>query len=262
MHCAGCVNSIQKYVSDLKGVSKCEVNLAAEKAILEFDPSLVNLPTIEKAIEEAGYKVVYEKLTLKIGGITDSSDADRLENKIMTTEGVKYASVNYGNGHVLVEYISFVPFAGSDLAAYILFGCASVVQFVTGSRFYAGAYRISKMKSANMDTLVVTGTTAAYIFSVYNTFPTISWHNIYYDAAAVVITFIILGKYLENKTKGKASSIIKKMLELQPKMTRIRKDGNETEVSIELIKTGDIIVVRPGEKIPVDSIVLEGSSVS
>ena len=104
MHCAGCVNSIQKYVSDLKGVSKCEVNLAAEKAILEFDPSLVNLPTIEKAIEEAGYKVVYEKLTLKIGGITDSSDADRLENKIMTTEGVKYASVNYGNGQVLVEY--------------------------------------------------------------------------------------------------------------------------------------------------------------
>ena len=320
MHCAGCVNSIQKYVSDLKGVSKCEVNLAAEKAILEFDPSLVNLPTIEKAIEEAGYKVVYEKLTLKIGGITDSSDADRLENKIMTTEGVKYASVNYGNGQVLVEYnqallslvdirqivnksgyqilsedlsasaeeveakkikklfivglvftipvivfgypeyISFVPFAGSDLAAYILFGCASVVQFVTGSRFYAGAYRISKMKSANMDTLVVTGTTAAYIFSVYNTFPTISWHNIYYDAAAVVITFIILGKYLENKTKGKASSIIKKMLELQPKMARIRKDGNEIEISIELIKTGDIIVVRPGEKIPVDSIVLEGSS--
>ena len=204
MHCAGCVNSIQKYVSDLKGVSKCEVNLAAEKAILEFDPSLVNLPTIEKAIEEAGYKVVYEKLTLKIGGITDSSDAGRLENKLRTTEGVKYASVNFGNGQVLVEYnqallsladirqivnksgyqilsedlsasaeeveakklkklfivglvftipvivfgypeyISFVPFAGSDVAAYILFGCASVVQFVTGSRFYVGAYRISK----------------------------------------------------------------------------------------------------------------------
>jgi len=320
MHCAGCVTSIQKYVTELNGVKKCEVNLAAEKAVLEFDPSSVDLVTIEKAIEEAGYKVVYEKLTMKVSGINDSSDADRLENRLKETEGVKYASVNYGNGQVLVEYnqallslsdirqilnksgyqilsedlsasaeeveakklkklffigviftvpvmifgypeyISTVPLAGSSTAAYIIFACASVVQFVTGSRFYVGAYRIAKMRSANMDTLVITGTTAAYLFSVFNTFPTPTWHNIYYDAAAVVITFIILGKYLENKTKGKASSIIRKMLELQPKTARIKKGGEEIEVSIELIKPGDLIVVRPGEKIPVDSIVVEGHS--
>jgi Cu+-exporting ATPase len=320
MHCAGCVNSIQKYVTELNGVKKCEVNLAAEKAVLEFDPSSVDLVTIEKAIEEAGYKVVYEKLMMKVSGINDSSDADRLENRLKETEGVKYASVNYGNGQVIVEYnqallslsdirqilnksdyqilsedlsasaeeveakklkklffigviftipvmifgypeyLSFIPLAGSSIAAFIIFACASVVQFVTGSRFYVGAYRIAKMRSANMDTLVVTGTTAAYLFSVFNTFPTPTWHNIYYDAAAVVITFIILGKYLENKTKGKASSIIRKMLELQPKTARIKKNGEETEVSIELIKPGDLIVVRPGEKIPVDSIVVEGHS--
>ncbi|MGH9934488.1 MAG: copper ion binding protein, partial [Nitrososphaerales archaeon] len=266
MHCAGCVTAIQNYVSDLQGVKKCEVNLGAEKAVLEFDPSLVDLATIEKAIEEVGYKVVYEKLTLKVGGITDSSDADKLENRLRNLEGVRYASVNYGNGQILVEYnpallslsdlrqilnksgyeilsedlsasaeeveakklrklfiigviftmpvvlfgypefLSFVPLAGSVAAAYIIFVSATIVQFVTGSRFYIGAYRIAKMKSANMDTLVVTGTTAAYLFSVFNTFPTPLWHNIYYDAAAVVITFIILGKYLENKTKGKASS--------------------------------------------------------
>ena len=320
MHCAGCVNSIQKYVSELNGVKKCEVNLAAEKAVLEFDPSSVNLITIEKAIEEAGYKVVYEKLTMKIGGMTDSSDADRLEKRLRELEGVRYASANYGNGQVLVEYnqallslsdirqvlnksgyqilsedlsasaeeveakklkklftigiiftipvmifgypeyLSFIPLAGSATAAYIIFVSATVVQFVTGSRFYVGAYRIAKMKSANMDTLVITGTTAAYLFSVFNTFPTPIWHNIYYDAAAVVITFIVLGKYLENKTKGKASSIIRKMLELQPKTARIKKDGEEIEVPIELIKPGDFIIVRPGEKIPVDSIVLEGYS--
>jgi len=320
MHCAGCVNSIQKYVSDLKGIKKCEVNLATEKAVLEFDPSSVNLTTIEKAIEEAGYKVLYEKLTVKVGGITDSSDADRLEKRLRELEGVKYASVNYGNGQVLVEYnqallslsdirqvlnktgyqilsedlsasaeeieakklkkmffiglvftipvmifgypeyIPFVAFAGTTTAAYIVFACASIVQFVTGSRFYVGAYRIAKMKSANMDTLVITGTTAAYLFSAFNTFPTPVWHNIYYDAAAVVVTFIILGKYLENKTKGRASSIIRKMLELQPKTARIKKDGEELEVPIELIKAGDVIIVRPGEKIPVDSIVLEGYS--
>lgn len=91
MHCAGCVNSIQKYVSDLKGVLKCEVSLASEKATLEFDPSSVDIITIERAIQEAGYKVVYEKLTLKISGITDSSDADSLEKRLKEIEGVKDA---------------------------------------------------------------------------------------------------------------------------------------------------------------------------
>lgn len=320
MHCAGCVNSIQNYVSELKGVKKCEVNLAAEKAVLEFDPSSVSLSAIEKAIEEIGYKVVYEKLTIKVGGITDSGDAGRLEKRLRELEGVKFASVSFGNSQVLVEYnqallslsdirqtvnrsgyqilsedlsasaeevearklkklfliglaftipvmifgypeyMSFVPFAGTAIAAYLVFACATVVQFVTGSRFYIGAYRIAKMKSANMDTLVVTGTTAAYLFSVFNTFPTPMWHNIYYDAASVVITFIILGKYLENKTKGKASSIIRKMLELQPKTARIKKDGAEIETPIELLRPGDVVIVRPGEKIPVDSIVLDGHS--
>ncbi|MFY9300277.1 MAG: heavy metal translocating P-type ATPase [Candidatus Nitrosotenuis sp.] len=320
MHCAGCVNSIQNFVSDLNGVKKCEVNLASEKAVIEFDPESVDLVAIEKAVEEAGYKVVYEKLTLKVSGITDSSDADNLEKHLKEMEGVKYASVNYGNSQVLIEYnqallslsdirqfinksgyqilsedfsasaeqieakklkklfaigvaftipivllgypeyMPFVPLAGTNLAAYILFACASVVQFVTGSRFYVGAYRIAKMKSANMDTLVVIGTTTAYLFSVANTFPEPAWHNIYYDAAAVVVTFIILGKYLENKTKGKASSAIKKMLELQPKTARIKKDGQEVEVPIEQIKVDDLIIVRPGEKIPVDSVVVEGHS--
>ncbi|TLX69742.1 MAG: heavy metal translocating P-type ATPase, partial [Thaumarchaeota archaeon] len=111
-----------------------------------------------------------------------------------------------------------------------------------------------------MDTLVVLGTTTAYIFSVFNTFPVPYWHGMYYDAA-VVITFIILGKYLELKTKGKTSSIIRKMLELQPKTARIRKEnGEETEIAIELIQPGDILVVRPGEKIPVDSSVILGTS--
>jgi Cu+-exporting ATPase len=320
MHCAGCVNSIQNFVMGIDGIKKCEVNLALEKAVLEFDSKSVSMQKIEKAIEDAGYKVVYEKLTLKISGITDSSDADSLERRIKEIDGVRDASVNYGNSQALVEYnsalvslsdirqflnksgyqilsedlsasaeqveakklkklfaigmaftipimilgypeyLSFVPLAGTNVAAYAVFACASVVQFVTGSRFYVGAYRIAKMKSANMDTLVVIGTTAAYLFSAYNTFPTPTWHNIYYDAGAVVVTFIILGKYLENKTKGKASSAIKKMLELQPKTARIKKDGQEVEVPIELIQQGDIIIVRPGEKIPVDSIVIEGHS--
>jgi len=320
MHCAGCVNAIQNHVMEIDGVTKCEVNLAAEKATLEFDPSITNLAIIERAVEEIGYKVVYEKLTVKIGNMTDSSDANRIEKRLKELAGIKYVSASFGNGQVLVEYnstlvslsdlrqaitksgyqilsedlsasaeeveakklkklfflglaftipvlifvypdyLSFVPMAGTAIAAYVVLACSSIVQFVVGNRFYVGAYRIGKMRSANMDTLVVTGTTAAYLFSAVNTFPTPTWHNIYFDASSVVITFIILGKYLETKTKGKASSLVRKMLELQPKTTRIKKDGQELDVPIEVIKPGDIILVRPGEKIPVDSLVLEGSS--
>jgi len=320
MHCAGCVNAIQNHVMEIDGVTKCEVNLAAEKATLEFDPSITNLAIIERAVEEIGYKVVYEKLTVKIGNMTDSSDANRIEKRLKELAGIKYVSASFGNGQVLVEYnstlvslsdlrqaitksgyqilsedlsasaeeveakklkklfflglaftipvlifvypdyLSFVPMAGTAIAAYIVLACSSIVQFVVGNRFYVGAYRIGKMRSANMDTLVVIGTTAAYLFSAVNTFPTPTWHNIYFDASSVVITFIILGKYLETKTKGKSSSLVRKMLELQPKTTRIKKDGQELDVPIEVIKPGDIILVRPGEKIPVDSLVLEGSS--
>ena len=321
MHCAGCVSSIQKSVSDVPGVNKVEVNLATEKAILEFDQTKVKFDSIEKAIEEIGYKVVYEKLTLKLGGVSDSTDAERLEQKLHQLDGIKSASVNYGSSQVNIEYNSallslvdirrkitelgyeilsedlgvstqdiearklkhlfiigvvftipvmlfsypevfkFLPAAGTNIAAYAMFAFASVVQFVTGSRFYTGAFRIARMRSANMDTLVVLGTTTAYIFSAFNTFPVPNWHSMYYDAAAVVITFIILGKYMELKTKGKTSSIIRKMLELQPKTARIRKEnGEETEIAIELIQPGDILVVRPGEKIPVDSSVILGTS--
>ena len=321
MHCAGCVSSIQGFVKDLPGVTKIEVNLANEKAVLEYDPTKIKLDAVEKAIEEIGYSVVYEKLVLKVAGISDSADAEKLEANLKQMEGVKSASVNYGSSQVNVEYnpalisladvrkrigdfgyevlsetagasaqdieakklkllfligaiftvpvmlfsypeiFRFIPLAGTDISAYLAFGFASIVQFVTGSRFYSGAFRIAKMKSANMDTLVVLGTTTAYVFSAFNTFPTPTWQNIYYDAAAVVVTFIILGKYMELKTKGRTSSVIRKMLELQPRTARVKKEsGEEIEIPLELIQPGDIIVVRPGEKIAVDSNIILGSS--
>lgn len=320
MHCAGCVNSIQKHVANVDGVAKCEVNLASQKAELEFDPSVVSLQTIEKAIQSAGYRVVYERLTVKIAGITDSGDAQSLQSKLERLDGVRHASVNYGNSQGVIEYnqallslsdvrrfitkngyqvlsedlsesaeelearklkklfaisvtftipilifgypeyLRFVPLAGSDVAAYLMSACASVVQIVAGSRFYSGAFRIARLRSANMDTLVVTGTTAAYLFSLYNTFPNPSWDKIYYDASAVVITFIILGKYLENKTKGKTSSIIKKMLEMQPKTASLKTETGEEQIPIEQIKIGDLLTMRPGERIPVDGVVVEGHS--
>lgn len=320
MHCAGCVNSIQNRLLKLDGVKKCEVNLASEKAIIEFEPTLTSIPKIENAIKSTGYSVVYEKLKLKVSGITDASDASGLEKTLKGHEGIKHVLVNYGNGQILSEYNSalislsdirkilankgyeilsedlsasaeeieakktwklfvlgviftlpvvafshmgllpLIHIANTNLLAYIVFACATFVQFVTGSRFYVGAYRAAKIRSANMDTLIVIGTTAAYVFSVFNTFPMPMWMNIDYSAASVVITFILLGKYLENKTKGKSSSIIRKMLEIQPKTATVRKGKEETEMPVELIQHGDTIVIKPGEKIPVDSVVIEGNS--
>ena len=321
MHCAGCVSTIQKNVSRLPGVLNCEVNLGSEKAVMIYDSSKVDLEKLEKIIKEAGYRVIFEKLTLKITGLSDSSDSHRLEELLLQKDGIRYASVNFGTGKVLLEYnpalwsltdvrkfftnrgfeilsedlsesqeqieakktrnlfligLCFtipvallsefarnflgIPFAGTTEAAFISFACAAVVQVGLGWRFYVGAFKMAKMRSANMDTLIVLGTTSAFLFSVVNTFPTPIWENIHYGASVMVITFILLGKYLENKTKGKTSSIIRKMLELQPKTARLLKDGKETVVPIESIRKGDSILVKPGEKIPIDSIVLDGSS--
>ena len=321
MNCAGCVSVIQNHVSNIPGVEKCDVNLGAEKAVMEYNPSKVTLEILEKAINDAGYKVVYEKLKLKISGISDASDAQILENVLSKKEGIRFCSVNFGTGQIFVNYnpallslsdirkhvtesgfeilsedlsasveeiearkikrlfllgvifsipvillgelsrtfLSF-PFAGTVEGAFVSFSCASIVQFGIGWRFYVGAFKMAKMRSANMDTLIAMGTTTAYIFSAVNTFPVPLWENIHYMAAVMVITFILLGKYLENKTKGKASSLIRKILELQPKTARIKKGENEEEISIDLLQQGDLVIVKPGENIPVDSIVVEGSS--
>ena len=321
MTCAGCVNIIQNKLADTEGVEKCEVNLGSEKAVLEYDPQTTDIIKLEDAINETGYKVVYEKFTVILEGLTDASNAEQLEKKLQSVLGIKIASVNYGNaqatieynstllsladirrtledtgykiisedtassaeeieakktkrlfvmgiifsipiilfGHFGSQYLSF-PLSGTAESMYISFVCAVIVQLFVGRRFYVGAFKMAKMKSANMDTLIVLGTTTAFVFSVYHTFPVVVFEHIHYEATAMVITFILLGKYLESKTKGKASSTIKKLLELQPKVAIVLKDGVESEVPVELLQQGDVVLVKPGQKIPADSKVVEGTS--
>jgi Cu+-exporting ATPase len=309
MHCAGCVVAIQDYLSDIDGVKKCEVNLATNKAVIEYDPTKVDLKSIEDAIEEVGYKVVYEKLSLKIKDLTEI-DAKAIED-MLKHEGIRKVSVNHVNMQVYLEYnpmlISIVeirnklekhgykilsedisieediearrikrlliigmlltipvmlysykeylllPF--SDLSSYIMFGLATMVQVLLGSRFYLGAYRIARLKSANMDTLIALGTTAAYAYSVYNTFTN---GELYYDASTIILTLVLLGKYMENKMKGKASSSIRKLLELQAKNARVLKDESYEEIPIDLLSIGDLVLVKPGEKVPIDGVIIEG----
>jgi len=320
MHCAGCALTIEKNLKNLRGVEKAEVSFASEKATVVFDPKTVDLRKIEEAIEEAGYYVVYEKVTIQVSGLRDQIDANKLEETLRKVEGIRNVSVNYVNGQVFLEYnpalislsdikkiisdygldviheefalsveeieakklkrlailglilsipillyaypdaFRFLPLAGTSLAAYIIFVLTGIVQFGVGWRFYQGAFRAAKMKTANMDTLVSIGTTAAFLLSAWYTFPIPVWRNIYYDSSAIVISFVLLGKYLETKTKGKTSAVIKKLLEIRPKRARILKDGVEEEIPAELIQVGDIMVVRPGEKIATDGVVIEGHS--
>ncbi len=320
MHCANCALTIEKRLKKIKGVDNAEVSLASEKALVTFNPSLVPLEVLEKAIKEVGYEVVYESVILRVSGLSDAPDAKVVEERLSSLEGVKQVSADHVLGKVFIEYnpallsladlertleslgitvlseefsqafeekealrlkrlsilgmvatvpiilysqhklLSFLPLAGTAVSAYLLLVLASIVQFGVGYRFYQGAFRAAKMRTANMDTLVAMGTTAAYLLSIRYTFPYPNWKYIYYDSSAAVISFVLLGKYFEAKMKGKTSSVIKRLLELRPKRARVLKEGKEIEVPVDAIEVGDIIMVRPGERIPTDGLVVDGHS--
>ncbi len=314
MHCAGCVNSIQSYLSDIPGISKCDINLVSSSATVEYNDEKVSIKDIESAIEDVGYSIVYEHLILNVN-LRDSSEAIRLEDAISKIEGVKRVSADHTKAQVSIEYNASIirdrdiidtieaygynikdistpdeesrsikrvfllglilsilielysypeyirlPYSHTLESAYMLFVLASIVQIVLGYRFYIGAYRIARLKGANMDTLVAIGTTAAYLFSVYNTFPEPNWNNIYYDASSLVLTFVMLGIYIEHNGKRSADILLRRLFELQPSKVILLKDSREIEVSIDDVKVNDIIVVKPGSKVPVDGIVVAGNS--
>ena len=320
MHCANCALTIEKNISKLEGIEEANVSFASEKAMIVFDPRKVDIADIEKAVEEAGYKVAYEKISLRVAGLKDQTYANVLEKKLREIEGIKNVSVNYVTNQIRIEYNSalislsdikriiteygvdvisekfaltseevhakklkksvfiglglsiivvlynypelfgFLPLARTLYAGFILIVSAGIIQFYVGLPFYKGALNATRMKTATMDTLVSVGTTAAYVLSVWYTFPTPLWQYLYFDVSAVVISFVLVGKYLETKTKGKTSAVIKKLLEIQPKRATIIVDEEEKEVPIELIQVGDIMIVHPGEKIPTDGVIIEGHS--
>ena len=208
----------------------------------QYNSALLSPADIKRKIAGYGFAVVAETSERSAFDI----EATRLRNLFFVGVAFAIPTVIFSYPQVF----GFVRLAGTNVAAYIAFTGATTVQFATGGRFYTGAFRIARLGSANMDTLVVLGTMAAYVFSAYDTFPAPARHHIYYDASSLVITFILLGKYLELKTKGRKSAIIRKMLELQPKAVRVKKAiGTEVEAPVQLVQVGDIIIVRSGDRI-------------
>lgn len=244
--------SLEEALRKIEGVRNAFVNPASMKAIVEYNPALISPMEIKSALAKLGYGVIAEEL----GATQEQLESARLRAGFLTGLAFSLPVVLFS----YPELFPFVPLAASPQAAMITFLCASVVQFYVGRSFYVGAYNALRIRGANMDTLVALGTSAAFAYSVFSTFPYPRWHSIYYDASSVVITFVLLGKYLENRNRGKTSMVIKRLLSLQPKRATVRRNGSDEDVPIEAIREGDVIVVRPGEKVAVDGKVIEGSS--
>jgi len=243
---------LEEVLRKINGVKRVSVNYVNGQVFLEYNPALISLSDIKKAIIEFGLDVIQEEFELSVEEI----EARKLKRLAILGLSLSIPIALYS----YPDIFSFLPLAETNLIAYVVFILASIVQFAVGWRFYEGAIRAAKMKTTNMDTLVSIGTSAAYLLSSWFTFPTPVWRNIYYDSSVVVISFVLLGKYLESKTKGKTSAIIKKLLEVKPKMARVVRDGKVIEIPSDLIRVDDIMIVKPGEKIPTDGVVIDGHS--
>ncbi len=255
MTCAACAARIEKKLGSLGGVSHSGVNFAMERATVEYDPSAVSVEEMKAAVADLGYEAQQADTRF-------DEDREKLERQKETRRqtillvfsavlSVPLIMVMFGELFML----ALPPIINNKVFQFAL---ATPVQFIAGWQFYKGAYKNLRHGSANMDVLIALGTSAAYSYSVATTF-FIPGH-VYYETGAVIITLIILGKLLESIAKGRTSEAIKKLMGLQAKTARVARDGHEADIPIEDVQTGDIVIVRPGEKVPVDGIIREGFS--
>ncbi|VVB61399.1 putative copper-exporting P-type ATPase A [uncultured archaeon] len=249
-----CVGTVGDALNTLSGIISKEL-LVTEKATIKYDPKKVSEEDIKKVIKDAGYEPIEE------AGIDREKEAREREITSLKKKVAWGAILS-----VPIFILSFPEWFGLKIAMspalmLVLFLLATPVQFVIGKQFYKSAYIALKNKTANMDTLIAIGTTSAYLYSVVASLrPEVFGTSMYYDTAAIIITLILLGKYLEAIAKGKTSEAIKKLMGLRPKTARIIRDGKEIEIPIDDVKAGDILIIRPGEKIPVDGVVIDGHS--
>jgi Cu+-exporting ATPase len=236
MTCTACARTIERTLTNTPGVERAHVNFATNTATVEYDAGRAKVGDFIGAIEELGY------------GVPETAPAPDSE------------AVGYRRRLIVAAALTapVMALGMMHLAAWIQLALTLPVIFYSGAPFYAGAWSALRHRSANMNTLIALGTGAAFLYSVFET-----WrrsHEVYYEAAAAIITLILLGRMLEARARGKASEAIRRLMDLQPPTARVIRDGAETEVPLADVRVGDAIVVRPGERLPVDGTVLEGES--
>ena len=257
MSCAGCAANIQQALSERKGVIEARVNFAASDVIVEYNPTLVSDKDLQKTVQEAGYDLLLENETEpEQAEIFQREADDKLRRK---TIGALLLSLPV---FVIGMFFMHMPYGN-----WIMLGFTLPVLLVFGRDFFINAWRQLKHGHANMDTLVAVSTGVAFLFSLFNTLWPTYWTDrgleahIYYEAAAVIIALILLGRLLESRAKSNTSTAIRKLIGLQPKeVIRILEDGTEQVIPIKAVQPGDILLVKPGDKIPVDGSVTEGVS--
>lgn len=283
MHCASCSSVIEKTFKKVEGVHSAEVNYGTEKAKVSFDPAKTSPHDLSKHIEPLGYSLEVPETAMEMGmsesehaahlGLNQSKKEKLAEVADMRTKVLSaiplaiFAALVMG-WDILAEYniVPAMSYTLKEFFHHLLPIFATYILFVVGKPYLLGFYRFLRYGKANMDTLIGIGTVAAFLYSfavsafedVLKTFINVEYQ--YYDVTIVVITFIALGKYLEARSKIKTGDAIEKLLNLQAKTALVVRDGKEVEISVNDVKHGDLIIVKPGAKIPVDGVITEGSS--
>jgi Cu+-exporting ATPase len=255
MHCAACAANIERALTRTEGVSEASVNFATEEATVTFEDAQLGLEDIAAAVEAVGYGAI----------MPGSEDAERVERRREFTDLRRRLTFALGATVLILLLAHLHPFPPS-IEAWVLLALATPVQFWAGAQFYRGTWLAARAGFTDMNTLIAVGTSAAYGYSLIVTIApeflarAHAERHLYYDTAAMIITLILVGRMLEARAKGRASEAIRRLAGLQAGTARVLRDGDETEILLEQVAVGDVVSVRPGERIPVDGVVLEGAS--
>ena len=257
MSCAACSARIEKALNALPGVFSATVNLATERATVEFSGNELSFQQIQAKVKKLGYEAHDPAIA---GDVDREKQLREAEVRGQRRRFLLSATLSFPLLLGMILHMSGIlpELAHILMHPYVQLALATPVQFIAGWPFYRGAWAALRNGSANMDVLVALGTSAAYFFSIANLLT--GDPHLYFETSAILITLIILGKMLEAVAKGRTSEAIKALMGLQPKTARVVRDGAETDIPIEAVQVGDVIVVRPGEKVPVDGVIVEGDS--
>ena len=256
MMCATCVAHVEEALRSVPGVISASVNLASEKAMVEYVDG-TSVEELKRAVKDAGYELGSETETLEDVTTASRRETDRLRRRFIVSVVIS----------AIIMVIMYVPALMMHAATpYIMWALATPVQFWAGARFYRGMWGALKHRTTDMNTLIAVGTSAAYFYSVVAVlFPGIFQGipgriNLYFDTSAAIITLILLGRYLEARAKGQTSEAIKRLVGLQPKTATVIREGQEVQIPVDDVQVEDHILVRPGEKVPVDGKIVSGYS--
>ena len=263
MTCASCVRRVENALTKVPGVLSATVNLASERATVEFLPGQVAIADLRRAVDDVGYR-----LRELVDAERDvEAEARQREQRTLLAKllfaGVVGALLMLGAQHGRIPLLADIPVRWINVVSFLL---ATPVQFWAGWQFYVGTWKTAKHFTADMNTLIAVGTSAAYGYSIAATFGPGLFEaaaietSVYFETSALIVALILLGRWLEARAKSRTSAAIKRLMGLRAKTARIVRDGQEVDIPIEQVAPGDVVVVRPGEKIPVDGVVLEGRS--